>query len=112
MEFCYDDGAYNLFDALQGSPDSTGTWQPSLSGGFLGTFDASANQSGTYTYIVTDCDISDTAFVDVDVIDVNAGESLCRELGDRAFFSAGDVSSENSMQAEHFEGIRKHSPNP
>jgi NAD(P)-dependent dehydrogenase (short-subunit alcohol dehydrogenase family) len=32
-------------------------------------------------------------------IDVNAGESLCRALGDRAFFSAGDVGSENSVQA-------------
>ena len=31
-------------------------------------------------------------------IDENAGESLCRALGDRAFFSAGDVGSENSMQ--------------
>ena len=32
-------------------------------------------------------------------MDVNAGESLCQALGDRAFFSAGDVGSENSMQA-------------
>ena len=31
-------------------------------------------------------------------IDINA-ENLWRALGDRAFFSAGDVGSENSMQA-------------
>lgn len=82
LEFCDNDGVFNLFDALQGNPDSTGTWQPSLSGGFLGAFDPSSNSSGTYSYTVTDCDVSELAFVNVNIIGVDAGENNVIELCD------------------------------
>ncbi len=55
IDIC-DDGSsttYDLFDQLGGSPDNTGTWSPTLSGGHLGTFDPNTDAAATYTYTVS-----------------------------------------------------------
>ncbi|SFS60267.1 Ig-like domain-containing protein, partial [Lutibacter maritimus] len=45
----------NLFDLLEGNPDTTGYWSgPSnLSDGYLGTFEPGINNEGVYTYTVS-----------------------------------------------------------
>ena len=82
IDLCSYDSSFNLFDVLADNPDSTGIWEPSLAGGFLGIFDPMSNSSGEYTYIVTDCDVSDTAFVNVDVYNANAGGDNLIEICD------------------------------
>ena len=64
------------------NPDSNGIWIPSLAGGFFGTFDPSTNSSGEYVYVVTDCDISDSAFVNISLNNADAGEDSVLELCD------------------------------
>lgn len=82
IDFCYSDGISNLFDVLADNPDSNGVWIPSLAGGFLGTFDPSINSPGEYVYVVADCDISDSAFVNISVNNANAGEDSILDLCD------------------------------
>ena len=82
IDFCSSDGISNLFDVLVNNPDSNGIWIPSLAGGFFGTFDPSTNSSGEYVYVVTDCDISDSAFVNISLNNADAGEDSVLELCD------------------------------
>ena len=81
IDFCSYDGISNLFDVLTDNPDSNGVWIPPLAGDFLGTFDPTNNSPGEYAYLVSDCDVSDTAFVTVSIYNANAGDdsviSLC-----------------------------------
>jgi gliding motility-associated-like protein len=71
---CNTDGQVDLFSLLGGSPDSGGTWSPALQSG-TSIFDPSVDNSGNYTYVVTDgaC-FRDTAIVTIIVNDVpNSG---------------------------------------
>ena len=52
LQLCEDDTtAYDLFDQLDGSPDTGGTWTPALNSG-TGVFDPTVDNEGTYTYTV------------------------------------------------------------
>ncbi len=65
IDLCIDDSPINLFDLL-GTTNNTGSWSPSLSGGFLGTFNPNINTAGTYSYQITD-PICPDDFADVNV---------------------------------------------
>ncbi|HEX8269551.1 MAG TPA: gliding motility-associated C-terminal domain-containing protein, partial [Flavobacterium sp.] len=49
---CAGSAPYDLFTALGGTPQTGGTWTPSLASG-TGIFDPSVDVAGTYTYTVT-----------------------------------------------------------
>jgi gliding motility-associated-like protein len=69
---CSADGTQDLFNYLDGSPDSGGTWSPTLSSG-TGIFDPILDIAGTYTYTVTGpiaCNESDTSTLTV-TIEIN-----------------------------------------
>ncbi|MGB0981792.1 MAG: hypothetical protein ACPGUH_06795, partial [Winogradskyella sp.] len=67
------DNTVNLFDFLNGSPDTGGVWSgPStLNNGHLGTFDNNIHQEGNYTYTVTSttgiCSNNATATISVTI---------------------------------------------
>ena len=71
LEICHDDDPINLFDYLNGSPDQNGTWDPLLTGGYLGEFNPENNFFADYTYIVEDECGSDSSEVLINVITVN-----------------------------------------
>jgi len=71
VQLCTSDNPINLFDELNSNPDSTGVWSPSLNGGYLGTFNPEIDNPGTYSYIVSDCEIPDTAIVNVQFYNSN-----------------------------------------
>ncbi len=52
LDLCNNNGIVDLFDSLGGSPDSGGTWSPTLNSG-SGIFDPSIDAEGTYTYTIT-----------------------------------------------------------
>ncbi len=60
----------DLFDSLNGSPQSGGTWTPTLSSG-SGTFDPNLDTDGVYTYTISSICGDATAVVDVTTIDAN-----------------------------------------
>lgn len=51
VEICISDTPIDLFNSLQGTPDTGGTWFPALASG-TGIFDPSLDAGGTYTYTV------------------------------------------------------------
>jgi len=52
LEICENDtNTYDLFDSLNGSPQTGGTWSPTLNSG-TGIFDPTLDSEGTYTYTV------------------------------------------------------------
>ena len=66
---CIDDGAQNLFNYINGTPDSGGTWSPALASG-TGLFDPNVDIAGIYTYTVNGpiaCNQSDTSTVTVTI---------------------------------------------
>ena len=69
---CYDDPPINLFNFLGNDADQNGIWSPTLSGGYLGTFDPQTNESNDYIYTVTGECLTDFATIPVMVIDVVA----------------------------------------
>lgn len=74
IEFCSTDTALDLFTLLGGTPDTTGTWSPSMASG-TGIFDPANDTGGIYTYTVSNgiCD-DDTSTVDVTLYEApNAG---------------------------------------
>lgn len=52
--YCSESNPFNLFDQLNGSPQTGGVWSPSLPSGFLGVFDPSVNSAQEYVYTVSD----------------------------------------------------------
>ena len=81
LEICINSGLVNLFDSLNGSPDSGGTWSPILSSG-SGIFNPLIDNSGTYTYTIDNglCGTSSSE-VNVSVYELpNAGENGILEL--------------------------------
>ena len=70
IQICDSDDPINLFEVLVGNPDIEGVWSPSLSGGYLGTFNPASNLSGTYTYTVNDDCGSDNSEVEISVTTV------------------------------------------
>ena len=69
---CYDDPPINLFNFLGNDADQNGIWSPTLSGGYLGTFDPQTNESNDYIYTVTGECLTDFATIPVIVIDIVA----------------------------------------
>ncbi len=66
---CIDDGAQNLFNYINGNPDSGGTWSPALASG-TGLFDPNIDIAGIYTYTVNGpiaCNQSDNSTVTVTI---------------------------------------------
>lgn len=66
LAICSSSDPFNLINALDGNPNSGGTWSPTLSGG-NNLFDPMVDVSGTYTYTVTGCGTETTAQVLVSV---------------------------------------------
>ena len=73
-DICYDDDPINLFDFLGPEVTINGTWSPSLTGGYLGTFDPQLNNTDTYIYsIQNDCN-SEQSNANVNVIIISPSE--------------------------------------
>ena len=76
LSICSNENIINLFDYLNGSPNTGGTWSPNLIAG-NGLFNPASDLSGIYTYTINNglCGIS-TAQVDVKVEKLpNAGQN-------------------------------------
>ena len=76
LELCSNDDAVDLFNSLEGTPQSAGTWSPALTSG-TGIFNPSLDSSGIYVYTVsgstTSCPVA-TASVTVTILALpNAG---------------------------------------
>ncbi len=70
ISVCSNDGVVNLFAALGGTPDSGGTWFPSLNSG-TGIFDPAVDPAGSYSYTVVSsapCNIAASSTVDVTTV--------------------------------------------
>ncbi|WP_299111943.1 gliding motility-associated C-terminal domain-containing protein [uncultured Winogradskyella sp.] len=52
IQFCFNDVATDLFASLGGTPETGGTWSPTLASG-TGMFDPTLDIAGTYTYTVS-----------------------------------------------------------
>ena len=52
LEICINSSSVNLFDSLEGTPDTGGEWTPSLKSG-MGIFDPFTDSAGVYTYTVS-----------------------------------------------------------
>uniref|UniRef100_UPI00058F6D59 gliding motility-associated C-terminal domain-containing protein n=1 Tax=Psychroserpens damuponensis TaxID=943936 RepID=UPI00058F6D59 len=66
---CSDDGAQDLFNYINGTPDAGGTWSPTLTSG-TGVFDPAVDTAGVYTYTVTGpiaCNQSDSSLITVTI---------------------------------------------
>jgi len=81
LEICSNSNSTNLFDILNGTPDSGGIWSPSLSSG-TGIFNPAVDSSGIYTYTVSNSTCgSNSSEINV-VVDIlpNAGEDGSLEI--------------------------------
>ncbi|NJX16084.1 gliding motility-associated C-terminal domain-containing protein [Tamlana crocina] len=73
LELCSNNGTVNLFDYLNGNPDTGGTWSPALTSG-TGVFDPLVDAPGTYTYAYTNACGTASSSIDVSVtLAPNAG---------------------------------------
>ncbi len=73
LELCSNNGTVNLFDYLNGNPDTGGTWSPALTSG-TGVFDPLVDAPGTYTYSYTNACGTASSSIDVSVtLAPNAG---------------------------------------
>ena len=69
VEVCSDVGAIDLFNSLNGNPDTGGSWSPALNSG-TGVFDPDIDAAGTYTYSLSataQCE-GDSATVTVTIV--------------------------------------------
>ncbi|WP_179351686.1 gliding motility-associated C-terminal domain-containing protein [Winogradskyella vidalii] len=68
ITLCSNDSSINLFDSLGGTPETGGTWTPTLTSG-TGIFDPSVDLAGTYTYTVSNSGscLDDSANVEVSI---------------------------------------------
>ena len=84
VQLCANDGTIDLFNSLGGSPDTGGTWSPSLTSG-TGVFDPSIDSEGVYSYSIsstTACsDVSSNVDVSVEIAP-EAGEDGSIEICD------------------------------
>ena len=64
---CANGAAINLFDYLNGSPETGGTWQNPSAGIHNGSFDPAVDSPGTYTYTVSGGGICEDAIATVNV---------------------------------------------
>ncbi|WP_275316405.1 T9SS type B sorting domain-containing protein [Tenacibaculum bernardetii] len=93
LSICKSSGSVNLFTSLGGLPDSGGIWTPSLSSG-TGIFDPSIDNSGSYTYTVTNgvCgSVSSKVNVTVVEIPVSGSDgdlSICKNSSSVDLFSS------------------------
>ena len=72
LNLCIDQtNSIDLFDRLNGTPESGGTWTPTLTSG-TGVFDPTVDAAGEYTYTVssTECNLSASANVTVTILDL------------------------------------------
>ena len=76
---CYDDPPINLFNFLGNNANQNGIWSPTLTGGYLGTFDPQTNESNDYIYTVTGECLTDFATIPVTVIDIAAPQITSSE---------------------------------
>ncbi|MGC6470195.1 MAG: hypothetical protein ACON4E_02870 [Flavobacteriales bacterium] len=80
VNLCQNDQIVNLFNFIGGTPDTGGSWIPSiLTNGYLGSFDPSSDFSDTFLYIVDDGLCSDTASVDVQVFQNQTPQAISIE---------------------------------
>ena len=82
-ELCENDPPIDLFNSLNDTPDTGGTWSPALASG-TGVFDPSIDSAGTYTYTVSNSaslcpDDSATVIVSV-LLEPNAGNDSTLNL--------------------------------
>lgn len=70
VSICINSGPVDLFDSIEGAPNSGGSWSPNLASG-TNIFDPSIDIAGTYTYTVTtnSCG-TDVANLKVSIIEV------------------------------------------
>ncbi|MGJ8549830.1 gliding motility-associated C-terminal domain-containing protein [Winogradskyella wichelsiae] len=82
IEVCENNGTFNLFNSLNGTPNTGGTWSPALNSG-TGLFDPNFDTAGTYTYTVlstTSCPNS-SANVVVSILQVpDAGSNAILDI--------------------------------
>ena len=94
IDICSNDDAIDLFDSLGGSPDSGGTWSPTLTSG-TGVFNPNMDAPGTYVYTVTGTfpcsDVSASVTINVTPF-LNAGTdsaiTLCENDGSVDLFES------------------------
>ncbi|XCF06681.1 gliding motility-associated C-terminal domain-containing protein [Tamlana crocina] len=80
LELCSNNGTVNLFDYLNGNPDTGGTWSPALTSG-TGVFDPLVDAPGAYTYAYTNACGTASSSIDVSVtLAPNAGADASAAL--------------------------------
>jgi gliding motility-associated-like protein len=90
---CTDDvRLVDLFDSLNGSPDTGGTWSPALNSG-TGLFDPTIDIAGIYTYTVnsTQCNLTDDAALTVTIENVPTAAGLTMTVDDIICFDTDVV---------------------
>ncbi|QXP77961.1 gliding motility-associated C-terminal domain-containing protein [Winogradskyella sp. HaHa_3_26] len=82
IEVCENNGTFNLFNSLNGTPNTGGTWSPALNSG-TGLFDPNFDTAGTYTYTIlstTSCPDS-SANVEVSILqEPDAGSNAILDI--------------------------------
>ena len=82
VDLCSDNDPIDLFDSLGGTPETGGTWSPTLASG-TGIFDPSTDTEGVYTYTIngTPPCIAVSASVTVSVVPLkDAGDDAVAEV--------------------------------
>ncbi|WP_228850716.1 gliding motility-associated C-terminal domain-containing protein [Aegicerativicinus sediminis] len=82
IDLCTNDSSLDLFTILGGSPDTGGSWSPTLTSG-SGVFDPLVDSAGTYTYTVEGidpCGPSSSSVVVTLIPEPNAGENASIEI--------------------------------
>ena len=87
---CSSEAAFNLLNSLGGTPQAGGIWSPAL---VNGVFNPQVNNSGVYTYTVSNACGSATASVTVSVVQqsdagLNANISICTNAAPISLFDA------------------------
>lgn len=87
IDLCSDDDLVDLFDSLEGSPESGGTWTPTLNSG-TGIFDPNMDAEGMYSYTLTGtppcADATATVTVNVETAPnpgTNGAVEVCSDVG-------------------------------
>ena len=70
LDICSSDSSVDLFDSLEGTPQTGGTWSPSLASG-TGIFDPATDMAGAYIYTVTNDCGNNSATVTVNISTAN-----------------------------------------